>query len=447
MQDLFDAALAAFENAHAPYSNFRVGAAVRAPSGRIFCGANVENASYPEGNCAEASAIAAMVAAGERQIAEALVVAAGERLCTPCGGCRQRLAEFAGPDLQIHLCDPQGLRRTVTLGDLLPLSFALDEPPEGGPRVNPEDGIECTPKGGREGAREKEGAKTGHRHAGGGRRQDAKTAVDVIRALAPNFAPRAGLILGSGLGGIAAAIEEATAIEYAALPGFPAPSIEGHAGRLLLGRFGGVDVACLQGRVHLYERVPAAAVNVLPRTLKALGCEILILTNAAGSLRPEIEPGAIALIDDHINLLGQNPLVGPNDAAIGVRFPDMSEVYDLDLRTRARAVAARLGIPLRSGVYLATLGPSFETPAEIRAFRALGADLVGMSTVPEAISARHCGLKVVGFSIVTNIAAGLGDEVLSHEQTLAVAAQAADRLQRLLQGLLEELARDGHDPA
>ncbi|HEX6114239.1 MAG TPA: cytidine deaminase, partial [Geminicoccaceae bacterium] len=140
MQDLFDAALAAFENAHAPYSNFRVGAAVRTPSGRIFCGANVENASYPEGNCAEASAIAAMVAAGERQIAEALVVAAGERLCTPCGGCRQRLAEFAGPDLQIHLCDPQGLRRTVTLGDLLPLSFALDEPPEGGPRVNPEDG-------------------------------------------------------------------------------------------------------------------------------------------------------------------------------------------------------------------------------------------------------------------------------------------------------------------
>jgi xanthosine phosphorylase len=428
MQDLFDAARAAFENAHAPYSNFRVGAALRARSGRIFCGANVENASYPEGNCAEASAIAAMVAAGERQITEALVVAAGARLCTPCGGCRQRLAEFAGPDLQVHLCDPRGLRRTVTLGDLLPLSFALDDPAEANPRA----------KGGSEDAP----ARASDRSTPPG-----QAAADVIRARVPNCAPRVGLILGSGLGGIAAAIEEATAIEYGALPGFPAPSIEGHAGRLLLGRFGGMDVACLQGRVHLYEGVPAAAVNVLTRTLQGLGCEVLILTNAAGSLRPEIEPGAIALIDDHINLLGQNPLVGPNDATVGRRFPDMSEVYDLDLRTRARAVAARLGIPLRSGVYLATLGPSFETPAEIRAFRALGADLVGMSTVPEAISARHCGLKVVGFSIITNLAAGLADQILSHEQTLAVAAQAAERLQCLLEALLQELARDGHDPA
>jgi xanthosine phosphorylase len=419
MQDLFDAARGAFEHAHAPYSNFRVGAALRARSGRIFSGANVENASYPEGNCAEASAIAAMVAAGERQITEALVVAAGERLCTPCGGCRQRLAEFAGPELSIHLCDLQGLRRTVSLGDLLPLSFALDDPAETGPRAE----------------------------GGSPRCNDARTAVDVIRALVPKCAPRVGLILGSGLGGIAAAIEEATAIEYVALPGFPAPSIEGHAGRLLLGRFGGVDVACLQGRVHLYEGVAAAVVNVLTRTLQALGCEVLILTNAAGSLRPEIEPGAIALIDDHINLLGQNPLIGPNDPAVGLRFPDMSEVYDLHLRTQARAVAARLDIPLRSGVYLATLGPSFETPAEIRAFRALGADLVGMSTVPEAISARHCGLKVVGFSIITNLAAGLADQILSHEQTLAVAAQAADRLQRLLEGLLQELASDGRDPA
>ncbi len=450
MQDLFEAARAAFENAHAPYSNFRVGAALRARSGRIFCGANVENASYPEGNCAEASAIAAMVAAGERQITEALVVASGERLCTPCGGCRQRLAEFAGPDLSIHLCDPRGLRRTVTLGDLLPLSFALDGPAETDPRPEPENDSEGAPEGDSEDAskRQSDGAASlGQGAAAGRRRNDARTAVDVIRARVSNCAPRVGLILGSGLGGIAAAIEEATAIEYVALPGFPAPSIEGHAGRLLLGRFGGVDVACLQGRVHLYEGVPAAAVNVLTRTLQALGCEVLILTNAAGSLRPEIEPGAIALIDDHINLLGQNPLVGPNDATVGLRFPDMSEVYDLHLRTQARAVAARLDIPLRSGVYLATLGPSFETPAEIRAFRALGADLVGMSTVPEAISARHCGLKVVGFSIITNLAAGLADQILSHEQTLAVAAQAAERLQCLLEALLQEFARDGRDPA
>ena len=215
----------------------------------------------------------------------------------------------------------------------------------------------------------------------------------------------------------------------------------------MLGRLGGVEVACLQGRVHLYEGVPAAAVNILPRTLKTLGCDTLILTNAAGSLRSGIEPGSIALIEDHINLLGHNPLVGPNDAMLGPRFPDMSEVYDRGLRTLEQEVAAQLGITLRSGVYLATLGPSFETPAEIRAFRALGADLVGMSTVPEAISARHCGLKVIGFSIVTNLAAGLADHALSHEETLAMAVQAADRLQRLLSGLLEEIARDGRDPA
>ena len=431
MKDLLEAARAAFDHAHAPYSNFRVGAAVRAATGRVFAGANVENASYPEGNCAEASAIAAMIAAGERQITEALLVAASERLCTPCGGCRQRLAEFAGPEVPIHLCDPQGLRQTVTLGDLLPLSFTLGEAEAMGPRAKPED-HQTAPE---------------HAWTGGGRDNDPATAVDVIRARLPHRAPRVGLVLGSGLNGIAATIEHATAIDYADLPGFPRPGVEGHAGRLVLGRLGGVEVACLQGRVHLYEGVPAAAVNILPRTLKALGCDTLILTNAAGSLRPEIELGSIALIEDHINLLGQNPLVGPNDAALGARFPDMSEVYDRGLRTLAQQVAARLGIALRSGVYLATLGPSFETPAEIRAFRALGADLVGMSTVPEAISARHCGLKVVGFSIVTNLAAGLADHALSHEETLTVAAQAADRLQRLLSGLLEEIARDGHDPA
>jgi xanthosine phosphorylase len=208
-----------------------------------------------------------------------------------------------------------------------------------------------------------------------------------------------------------------------------------------------MPVACLQGRVHHYEGVPPGAVNVLPRTLKALGCEILILTNAAGSLRPEIEPGAIAVIEDHINLLGRNPLAGANDAAVGPRFPDLTEVYDRGLRERARAVAARLGIALRAGVYLATLGPSFETPAEIRAFAALGAELVGMSTVPEAISARHCGLRVLGFSIVTNLAAGLAAGVLSHEETLARAAAAAGRLRALLEGLMEELAKDGCDPA
>jgi xanthosine phosphorylase len=408
MQDLFAAARAAFDHAYAPYSKFRVGAAVRAASGKVFAGANVENASYPEGDCAEAGALAALVAAGERQITEALVLAAGKRLCTPCGGCRQRLAEFGAPEVPVHLCGPEGLRRTVALGELLPLAFGIE--------------------------------------AGDAAAGPAPGALEVIRARAPGFLPRVALILGSGLSGIADALEDAIAIDYAELSGFPPASVEGHAGRLVLGRLAGVRLACLQGRVHLYEGVPAAALAVLPRTLKALGCELLILTNASGALRPELAPGSVVLIEDHINLLGQNPLAGVNDPAIGPRFPDMSEVYDRALRDRLRKVARRVGVPLPSGVYLATLGPCFETPAEIRAFRALGADLVGMSTVPEAISARHCGLKVLGLSIVTNLAAGLAAAPLNHAETLAQAAGAAATLERLLTGLLEELAHDRSDP-
>jgi xanthosine phosphorylase len=420
MQDLFAAARAAFDHAYAPYSNFRVGAAVRGGSGAVFAGANVENASYPLGNCAEASALAALIAAGERRITEALVLAAGPGLCTPCGGCRQRLAEFAAPEVPVHLCDHDGLRRTVTLGELLPLSFEL----EPDLRVSSGDGTA--------------GCERRARGPGG------EAAVEVIRARRPGFVPRVGLVLGSGLSGIADALEDAAAIDYAELPGFPRASIEGHAGRLVLGRLAGVPLACLQGRVHLYEGVPAAALAVLPRTLKALGCELLILTNASGALRPELAPGSVVLIEDHINQLAQNPLAGANDPAIGPRFPDMTELYDRALGERLCGVAARLGMPLPSGVYLATLGPCFETPAEIRAFRALGADLVGMSTVPEAISARHCGLKVLGLSIVTNLAAGLAAAPLSHGDTLTQAAGAVTTLQRLLTGLLEELA---HDPS
>ena len=401
MRDLLDAALVAYGNAHAPYSHFHVGAAVCTAGGRIFAGANVENASFPEGNCAEASALAAMVAAGERRIVEVLVVAAGERLCTPCGGCRQRLCEFGSPDTLVHLCDPDGLRRTVTLGELLPLSFSL------------EDDVADPAPG---------------------------TAIDVIQAVAPDFQPRIGLILGSGLGALADALEDAVAVAYGDLPGFPRPTVEGHDGRLVLGRLEGLPVACLQGRVHLYEGVPASAVNVPVRTLKALGCEILVLTNAAGSLRAEIGAGRVALIADHINLQGQNPLVGANGDAIGPRFPDLSEVYDPALREQLARIAKGLGVDLASGVYLAVLGPSFETPAEIRAFRALGADLVGMSTVPEAISARHAGLRVAGLSVVTNLAAGLAAGPLSHEETLGQASAAAAKLAKVLRAFCRELA-------
>ncbi|MDH3658749.1 MAG: purine-nucleoside phosphorylase [Alphaproteobacteria bacterium] len=405
MNDLLNAARLAFERAYAPYSNFKVGAALRTPTGNIYAGANVENAAYPIGNCAEASAIAAMVAAGEREIVECAVVAEGERLCTPCGGCRQRLAEFSELDLKIHIASPEGHRQTLTLGELLPHGFDL---PDAGNGDQGGDAVERT--------------------------------VAIIREHAPNAAPRVGLILGSGLGGFADGIEQATAIDYADLPGFPRPSVEGHSGRLVLGTVSGLDLACLQGRVHLYEGNPASATNIMVRTLRALGCEILIVTNAAGSLRPNVGSGSLVLIEDHINMLGHNPLIGPG---AGQRFIDMSEAYSADYREKVQAVAAAEDIELATGVYLATPGPSFETPAEIHAFKALGADLVGMSTVPEVIAARHAGLDVIGFSIVTNLAAGMSGTILSHEETLSQASAAGTKLAELLTALFKELARHG----
>jgi xanthosine phosphorylase len=266
-------------------------------------------------------------------------------------------------------------------------------------------------------------------------------AARAIRDRAGEVAPRVGLILGSGSSDIAALIGGPVAIDYADLPGFPRPSVEGHAGRLLLGTLGGAPVACLQGRAHAYEGVGIDVMAVAVRTLKLLGCAVLVLTNAAGSLRAEAGPGNLMLIADHINMLPGNPLAGSNDARFGPRFPDMSAVYDEDLRARLRAAAAMIGVELHEGVYLATLGPNFETPAEIRAFRALGADAVGMSTVPEAIVARHCGLRVAALSILTNLAAGMDDAPLSHEQTLEVASRAGHDLGRLIAAFLEGYAR------
>lgn len=405
MNDLLNAARQAFDNAYAPYSEFQVGAALRSGSGTIYSGCNVENAAYPIGNCAEASAIAAMIAAGEQKIVEAAVVAAGERLCTPCGGCRQRLAEFAGPDLKIHLGSPEGHRETLTLGELLPHSFDLSDADRSSQDGDP-----------------------------------IADAVEVVRKRAPGEAPRLGLILGSGLGGFADSIEDAVAFDYADLPGFPRPSVEGHSGRLVLGAVEGLPIACLQGRIHLYEGKPASASMILVQTLRELGCETLIVTNAAGSLRENVGPGSLVMITDHINMLGQNPLTG-RDA--GRRFLDMSEAYSRKWREKVRALAAREEISLAAGVYLATPGPSFETPAEIRAFKALGADLVGMSTVPEVIAARHAGLDVIGFSIVTNLAAGMSGKALSHNETLSEAGAAGTKLERLLRALFKELAENG----
>jgi len=245
-------------------------------------------------------------------------------------------------------------------------------------------------------------------------------------------APRLGIILGSGLGAVAEALEDAIEIPYTELPDFPAPSVHGHAGTLALGTLSGLSVACLQGRRHVYEGGDPGAMRGPVRALKAAGAEALFVTNAAGSLRADVGPGSLMAIGDHINMLGVNPLTGPNDDAVGPRFPSLRDAYDPQLREVLHAAAADLGIALAEGVYLATAGPSFETPAEIRAFRTLGADAVGMSTIPEVILARHAGLRVAAVSAITNLAEGMGGEALSHEQTLRYANEAAGDLTRLI---------------
>jgi xanthosine phosphorylase len=265
-------------------------------------------------------------------------------------------------------------------------------------------------------------------------------AARVIAERAPGFAPRLGLILGSGLGGLAGALEQPTSIDYGDLPGFPQPGVAGHGGRLVLGTLAGLPVACLMGRRHIYEGGDPGAMRAPVRALRHAGAEALLATNAAGSLRPENPPGSLMAISDHINMLGASPLTGANDDEIGPRFPSLRDAYDPELRDLLRRCAEQLRIPLPEGVYLATHGPSFETPAEIRGFRTLGADAVGMSTVPEVILARHCGLRVAAVSAITNLAEGMGGEELSHEQTLRNAEQAAGDLTRLLERFCEALS-------
>ena len=272
--------------------------------------------------------------------------------------------------------------------------------------------------------------------------QDPNAAAEIIRATAPDFHPQVALVLGTGIGALAEAIEDPTIIDYDELPGFPRSTVEGHAGRLVLGNLSGLSVACMQGRVHLYEGHPAANLALPIRALRLAGCETLVLTNAAGSLRAEFLPGSLMMLSDHINMTGANPLIGNNDERFGPRFPDMTEAYDRALRSRSSDAATALGITLHEGVYLALLGPNFETPAEIQAFRRLGADAVGMSTVPECLVARHCGMRVAAISTLTNLAAGMTDEELSHEQSLTVGAEAAKDLGRLLPAFLASLSPD-----
>jgi purine-nucleoside phosphorylase len=249
--------------------------------------------------------------------------------------------------------------------------------------------------------------------------------------------PRVGIVLGSGLGAVADAVQAPTVIPYDQLPGFPRPTVEGHTGQAVLGRIADTPVAVLQGRAHVYEGGDLEAIRTPVRALRAAGAEILLLTNAAGSLREEVGPGQLMAISDHINMTGVSILAGPNDDAIGPRFPSLRDAYDPELRAQLHAAARELDIPLAEGVYLAVAGPAFETPAEIRAFRTLGADAVGMSTVHEAIVARHAGMRVAAISAITNLAEGMSAEPLSHEQTLRDAARAAEDLSRLILGWLE----------
>ncbi len=257
-------------------------------------------------------------------------------------------------------------------------------------------------------------------------------------ALGDRPAPELAVVLGSGLGAFADAVEDAVAVSYADLPGFPVSTVAGHAGRLVLGTLANTPVAVFQGRSHLYEGVAPQKLALGVRTAKALGAHSVLLTNAAGSLRPDVMPGRLMALTDHINLTGANPLVGPNDDAIGPRFVGLAAVYDADLRAKLHAAALQAGVQLAEGVYLAVTGPSFETPAEIRAFRTLGADAVGMSTVLEAIAARHAGLRVAGISVITNLAEGLSPEPLSHDQTLAAARAAAGDMERVLRRFVQD---------
>ena len=252
--------------------------------------------------------------------------------------------------------------------------------------------------------------------------------------------PSVGVILGSGLGGLADEVEGRVEIPYSEIPGWPASTAVGHAGVLALGVVGDVPVAVLRGRAHLYEGVGADRAVYGVRVLGRLGIGTLVVTNAAGAVNESFRPGQLVLISDHLNLLGTSPLVGPNDDALGPRFPDMSDAYEPSLREAAREAAARLGLEVGEGVYAAWLGPQFETPAEIRFMRAIGGDLAGMSTVPEVIAARHMGIRCLGISVVTNMAAGLVEGKLGHEEVLQVGAEAQPRLTALLRELLPVLA-------
>jgi purine-nucleoside phosphorylase len=271
-------------------------------------------------------------------------------------------------------------------------------------------------------------------------------AATFLRIRLGELAPRIGIVLGSGLGAVADSVAQPVRVTYGEIPHFPQSTVEGHSGRIVAGLLGGAPVVVMQGRVHAYEGYTPAEVTFPMRVLGALGLRAVILTNAAGGIQQGYQIGQLVALADHINFMGWNPLTGPNEPRFacvpnaGLRFFDMTEAYSKRLRALAREAATEEGFVLDEGVYLATSGPSFETPAEIRAFRALGATLVGMSTVPETIVARHMGVEVLGISCVTNLAAGLGATPLSHQEVFEAGRQVEHRLAALLERLVPRIA-------
>ncbi len=265
-------------------------------------------------------------------------------------------------------------------------------------------------------------------------------AIEAIRARS-ELRPAIGLVLGSGLGAFADTLDGALRVPFTAIPHFPSSTVDGHAGMLVLGRCHGVPVAVLQGRVHFYEGHSLQDVVFPVRVLGRLGVTKLVLTNAAGAVDEAFAPGDLMIVEDHVNLIG-NPLVGLNDDALGPRFPDMSEAYDRRLRDLAEAVCAEVGLRSHCGVYLALSGPSYETPAEIRMARTLGADAVGMSTAPEAIAARHMGMRVLALSCITNLAAGVSANPLDHHEVLATADRVKASLVAVLAGVVARAAEE-----
>ena len=269
----------------------------------------------------------------------------------------------------------------------------------------------------------------------------AETAAQLVLTRTP-LRPRIALVLGSGLGGFADSLTDATRVPYAEIPAFPQSTAIGHAGQMVIGKAGDVPVAAMQGRVHLYEGYSAQQVTFPVRVFGRMGIRAVILTNAAGGINLSYSQGALVLIRDHINLQGENPLVGPNDDRFGVRFPDMTHAYAKDYREFAHTEFAKHGLTLHEGVYAGLLGPSYETPAEIEYLRRIGADLVGMSTVAEVIAARHMGIKVLAISCVTNMAAGILDQPLSHAEVMETGERVKTTFEALLRAVLPRVAED-----